>query len=223
MRHEDHLATVRRQLDELRRQIGVQKGDVLDHALVVVEALAVTMAAMSTDAAALVAQGERTVGAVVSAAMTKTALWRVVVLPAIVGALVSAMTFGVATTVQSFVAQRVIQADHDASAKTFEAALAATHQHFEELRVDLDRQQNEVEAERHQVETTLPGLLLKRAETLTGAAREIVHQEAATPGLIDFMARNGFAVVQAARLNGGSLCPLTVYQGPTRYCEYRIE
>ena len=94
MGRDRHLSDVRRQLDELRRRIGCRKGDELDHALVAVEGLAITMAAMSTDAAVLIAEGERNVGAVVSAALTKAALWRLVILPAMVAALVSAMIMG---------------------------------------------------------------------------------------------------------------------------------
>ena len=181
------------------------------------------MSAMSTDSAALIAEGERTVGTIISAMMTKTALWRVVVLPAIVGALVSAMTFGVATTVQSFVAQRVIQADHDAMAAEIAAERADLHRQFEALQADIDKQRADIEAERQRIEATLPSMLLKRAETLTGAARQIVQQEAATPGLIDVIAHNGAAILRAAQLNGGTLCPQVVYQGSTPYCQYRAE
>ena len=212
MSRDTHLATVRRQLDELRRRTGVRKGDELDHALIAVEGLAATMAAMSTDAAALIAEGERTVGTVISAALTKAALWRVVVLPAVVGALVTASIVGLSTTTQAVVAQRMIQADR-----------AAADRRFEELRADLDRQRQAVEAERQQVEATLPSLLLQRADALTGAARDIVRQEAATPGLVDFIAHNGVAALRVAQRNGGSLCPRVLYQGPTRYCAYPTE
>lgn len=223
MSKDDHLATVRRQLDELRRRTGVRKGDELDHALVAVEALAATMAAMSTDAAALIAEGERTVGTVISAALTKTALRRVVVLPAAVAALVAAMIIGLSTTTQSVTAHSVIQADHDASAKTFGAALAEMHQQYEELRADLDRRQEAVAAEKQQVEATLPTMLLKRADALSGAARDILRQEAVAPGLIDFIAHNGVAALRIAQRNGGSLCPRILYQGPTPYCAYPTE
>ena len=223
MSKDNHLATVRRQLDELRRRTGVQKGDELDHALVAVEGLAATMAAMSTDVAALVAEGERNIGAVVSAALTKGALWRVVVLPAVIGALVVVMIMGVSITTQSVMAQRVIQADHDAMAAEIAAERADLHRQFEALQADIDKQRADIEAERQRIEATLPSMLLKRAETLTGAAREIVRQEAATPGIVDVIAHNGAVILRAAQLNGGTLCPQVVYQGSTPYCQYRAE
>ncbi len=217
------LRDVRRHLDELRRRTGVRKGDEFDLILRSIEALAITIDTMTVDAAAAVAEGQRSVGAVVSASMTKSTIWRLAVLPAIVGALVSASIFGFTTATQAIVAQRMIQADHDLLAARAEADRVAADRQFEELRADLGRQRGEVEAERQQIEATLPSLLLKQAETLTAAARDIVHQEAAAPGFIDFIAREGADALRVYRLNGGSLCPLKAYQGPTLYCEYRIE
>lgn len=223
MKQDRYLADVRRQLDELRRRIGCQKGDELDRALVAVEALAITMAAMSTDTAALIADGERNVGSIISAALTKKVLWRAVVLPAIVAALVSVTIVGLSTTIQSIVAERVIEADHIALAEKAKADRATDDRRFELLRADLDKDRAEVEAERRRIESTLPGNLLQRAETLTAAARDIVRQEAATPGLVDFIASQGVAAMRAARLNGGSLCPKVVYAGTVPFCQYRAE
>ena len=120
-------------------------------------------------------------------------------------------------------AQRVIQADHDAWAEKVETDRSARAGQFEELRADLERQRLEVEADRQRLEGTLPSELLKRADTLTGAARDIVRQEAANPAFIDFIARSGLMAFRAAKLNAGSLCPITAYQGVTRYCEFRAE
>ncbi len=220
---DDPVTEVRRRLNELRRRTGVRKGDEFDLILDSVEALALTIDAMTLNASAVVEEGQRSVGSIVSAAMTKTALWRVVVLPAVIAALVAVMIVGLSTTIQLVVSQRVIQADHDAYAKKDEADRVEADRHFEELRGDNERHQNELEADRQRLEATLPTELVKRAETLTGAARDIVRQEAASPGFTDFIARNGLFGLRAAQLNGGTLCPQTVYQGGTRYCEFRIE
>lgn len=212
---------VRSQLDEFRLRTGIRKGEEFDHALVAVEALAMTMAAMSEDAAALIEEGQRSVGAVVSATLTRQVLWRLAILPAAIGALIAALLCAVDHRATSAAAERIIAADHEA----FQAQLDVEHQQFEQYRAgvqaDLDRQRAVVEAERQRVEATLPSMLLDQARTLAGAAREIVQQEAATPGFEDFIARQGVAALRAAQANGGTLCPRIVWAGETALCQYR--
>ena len=215
------LAQVRAQLDEVRLRTGISQGEELDHALVAVEALATTMAAMSEDAAALIAEGQRSVGAVVSATLTRQVLWSLAILPAAIGALIAALLCAVDHRATSADAERIIAADHEA----FQAQLDVEHQQTEQYRAgvqaDLARRNAALEAERPRVEGALPGMLLDKARTLAGAAREIVQQEAATPGFEDFIGRAGASTMRAWQLNGDTLCPQTVWAGVTAYCQYR--
>ena len=212
----DPLADIRAALDQLRQQNGVQKGDVFDHILRTVEALGVGMAALSVNAGRIVEEGQRQVGAIVSAAMTRQALWRLAILPATIG---SSVTLLLAFVIFAFV-MHDIDVQRSADRTALIAEFDRLHDERAVFQTEMAHQHAELATEKAQLQASLPGLLLAQAERLTASARGLVQMEAQIPGFIDWLAQNGRATMTLWHANGGTLCPQVLYQGPTAMCAY---